>query len=257
MIHSTDNMQHGRRVGFTLIELLVVISIISLLIAILLPALGAARKAARNSQCMSLERQFGLANEMYATESRSWYVPVHYARDPSKPTVNKCSWYLNILYRDLLNAPNYPYAQDWGKNRVCPDAPLALQTANVRADIRRAYGMSLGLVGTGFTNYKPRNDYNQAYVGFNQQEIIKPTTCLQMADGTDWQISSGYAGTLINMPDSNPPSSISYRHSNHTNILFFDGHVFNSPPSLVYDQSDPEGDGYSVNVALWDILSLF
>ena len=85
MIHSTDNMQHGRRVGFTLIELLVVISIISLLIAILLPALGAARKAARNSQCMSLERQFGLANEMYATESRSWYVPVHYARDPSKP----------------------------------------------------------------------------------------------------------------------------------------------------------------------------
>lgn len=53
------------KTGFTLIELLVVISIISMLIAILLPALAAAREAARNVQCTSNLRQIGIFMEMY------------------------------------------------------------------------------------------------------------------------------------------------------------------------------------------------
>lgn len=61
--------------GFTLIELLVVISIISLLISILLPALGSARAAARSVQCLSRERQLGLALEMYANANNGQVPP--------------------------------------------------------------------------------------------------------------------------------------------------------------------------------------
>jgi prepilin-type N-terminal cleavage/methylation domain-containing protein len=58
--------------GFTLVELLVVISIIAMLIALLLPAIGRSREVARRSLCSSNERQIAIAIQMYADSNKSW-----------------------------------------------------------------------------------------------------------------------------------------------------------------------------------------
>lgn len=61
--------------GFTLIELLVVMSVISVLMSLLLPALSKARTMARATVVMAGARQMGVAQAMYADRSNGYYIP--------------------------------------------------------------------------------------------------------------------------------------------------------------------------------------
>ena len=77
--------------GFTLTELLVVIGIVSVLAALLLPALEKSIDEARNVACKNAIRQIGLANECYLGDSG----------DCLPTVISNANWYTNALINDF------------------------------------------------------------------------------------------------------------------------------------------------------------
>lgn len=92
--------RHPGRFGFTLVELLVVIAIIGILIAMLLPAIQAAREAARRMQCTNNLKQIGLALHAYVASSTTESLPF----GSDWPFTERMTWAIAIMpFMELQN----------------------------------------------------------------------------------------------------------------------------------------------------------
>jgi prepilin-type N-terminal cleavage/methylation domain-containing protein len=117
------------RRGFTLIELLVVIGIIGILIALLLPAVQAARAAAWKAQCANKLKQLGLAMNNYHTQLGSFPPGWCYGSYLSPPSTENLTLGSIGLYSNIFTMM-LPYMEEVAvHNTYIEERPWHLQEA--------------------------------------------------------------------------------------------------------------------------------
>lgn len=92
----------NRRLGFTLVELLVVIAIIAMLVTLLLPAVQAARAAARRTQCSNNLRQIGLGMLNYES-TRQHFPPGQVRSSPDAMPMAWSAFFLPFIEESAIN----------------------------------------------------------------------------------------------------------------------------------------------------------
>lgn len=118
------SIRSGRE-GFTLVELLVVIGIIGVLVGLLLPALGKARRAAQQTQCLAQVREIGAMMGIYANNNRGWLFPPD-AGGPFALAPLEEQWVVKVFKLTVpANEPGRSDLMSWVPKVVrCPsDAP--------------------------------------------------------------------------------------------------------------------------------------
>lgn len=221
--------------GFTLIELLVVVSIIALLVAILLPALGKARKQARATVCMSNLKQLGLVVFMYHDENND-FIP---------RSIDGGPWFLMFMpylgvdkpdsndYREveLYNCPGFPNTGIGKPASGFPEGvPNNLQTVDYVVNAWENEGVQardptkISVMGkAGETIYLADNEAG------NWRPVILEKRQLNSQDQNIldvWRLSHMATGRDGNNPnDAQARRVAKERHRQGSNYLFLDGHV--------------------------------
>jgi prepilin-type N-terminal cleavage/methylation domain-containing protein/prepilin-type processing-associated H-X9-DG protein len=169
-----------KRSGFTLVELLVVIAIIGVLVALLLPAVQAAREAARRMQCQNNLKQIGLGFHNHESAKKG-FPPRRF----SSPDHGYTGWGLFILpymeQKALYDSYDFKYDYYDPKNQavtetnlkvyICPSAPHNPKIPSGGPVTEGSANPSKGTVFQveGFMDYMVPNGMNVPTTGWGAQ----------------------------------------------------------------------------------------
>lgn len=216
-----------RTIGFTLIELLVVLSIISLLIAILLPALNSARAVGRSSLCLSNLRQQNITMFAYAHDWKGWAVtgyPTAADYTASGDTEYGFWTYKLRTYAGITWTGNDPTGGP--PLFFCPEAaPRPVATQDPRRD-SLAYGYNYRIWRS---NTARRIDQlHKPTLTMVTADLWRNTTMLTIQHYVNhWNTPYPYhnTNTQIGGSGGNTFGTYAFRHKDRINMAFFDGHA--------------------------------
>lgn len=208
----TGNISH-KSFRFTLIELLVVITIIGILAAMLLPALGKAKAMAHTSTCLNNLKQFALFESFYVQDyAGGWLIPV-YAGTP-----NNSTWY-NTMYKNYYNTSSWNNGENPALFR-CPSSDYI----GVNKEFPQ-WGYGANAEQFPSANFVIRADY-----------VKTPSKYMLFLD-TQGTNTPPYTVTATASESKYP----AFRHNYGLNFLASDGHV-ESTKSLSASASNPSWD---------------